>query len=84
MLKTALVTVGIIFTLLAISHFIRWLYAVEVLVDGKTLPVVAYIFAFFLALLAIRMFFAAKKMKPTLNPIKKGEKVVLLVGLSKG
>jgi len=71
MLKTALVTAGIIFTLLAISHFIRWLYAVEVLVDGKTLPVVAYIFAcVFLALLAIWMFFAAKKMKPTLNPIK--------------
>ena len=45
MLKTALVTAGVIFTLLAISHFIRWLYAVEVLVDGKTLPVVAYIFA---------------------------------------
>ena len=71
MLKTALVTAGIIFTLLAISHFIRWLYAVEVLVDGKTLPVVAYIFAcVFLALLAIWMFIAAKKMKPTLNPIK--------------
>ena len=71
MLKTALVTAGIIFTLLAISHFIRWLYAVEVLVDGKTLPVVAYIFAcVFLALLAIWMFIAEKKMKPTLNPIK--------------
>ena len=71
MLKTALVTAGIIFTLLAISHFIRWLYAAEVLVDGKTLPVVAYIFAcVFLALLAIWMFIAAKKMKPTLNPIK--------------
>ena len=71
MLKTALVTAGIIFTLLAISHFIRWLYAVEVLVDGKTLPVVAYIFAcVFLALLAIWMCIAAKKMKPTLNPIK--------------
>ena len=67
MLKTALATAGIIFTLLAISHFIRWLYAVEVLVDGKTLPVVAYIFAcVFLALLAIWMFIAAKKMKPTL------------------
>ena len=71
MQKTALVTAGIIFTLLAISHFIRWLYAVEVLVDGKTLPVVAYIFAcVFLTLLAIWMFIVAKKMKPTLNPIK--------------
>ena len=71
MQKTALVTTGIIFTLLAIYHFIRWLYAVEVLVDGKTLPVVAYIFAcVFLALLAIWMFIAAKKMKPTLSPIK--------------
>ena len=71
MQKTALVTAGIIFTLLAISHFIRWLYAVEVLVDGKTLPVVASIFAcVFLALLAIWMFIAAKKMKPTLNHIK--------------
>ena len=67
MLKTALVTAGIIFTLVAISHFTRWLYAVEVLVDGKTLPVVASIFAcVFLALLAIWMFIAAKKMKPTL------------------
>ena len=71
MLKTALATAGIIFTLLAISHFIKWLYAVEVLVDGKTLPVVAYIFAcVFLALLAIWMFIAAKKMKLTLNPIR--------------
>jgi len=71
MQKTALVTAGIIFTLLAISPFIRWLYAVEVLVDGKTLPVVAYIFAcVFLTLLAIWMFIAEKKMKPTLNPIK--------------
>ena len=62
MQKTALVTAGIIFTLLAISHFIRWLYAVEVLVGGKTLPVVASIFAcVFLALLAIWMFVAAKK-----------------------
>ena len=67
MQKMALVTAGIIFTLVAISHFIRWLYAVEVLVDGKTLPVVASIFAcVFLALLAIWMFIAAKKMKPTL------------------
>ena len=71
MQKTALVTTGIIFTLLAIYHFIKWLYAVEVLVDGKTLPVVASIFAcVFLALLAIWMFIAAKKMKPTLNPIR--------------
>ena len=71
MLKTALVTAGIIFTLLAISHFIRWLYAVEVLVDRKTLPVVAYIFAcVFLALLATWMFIAVKKMKPILNLIK--------------
>ena len=75
MLKTGLVTAGIIFTLLGISHFIRWLYAFEVLVDGKTLPVVAYIFAcVFLALLAIWMFIAAKKMKPTLNPIKSGRR----------
>jgi len=62
MQKVALVTAGIIFTLVAISHFIRWLYAVEVLVGGKTLPVVASIFAcVFLALLAIWMFVAAKK-----------------------
>ena len=71
MQKTVLVTTGIIFTSLAIFHLIRCLYAVELLVDGKTLPVVAYIFAcVFLALLAIWMFIAAKKMKPTLNPIK--------------
>ena len=71
MLKTALVTAGIIFTLLAISHFIRWLYAVEVLVDGKTLPVVAYIFAcVFLALLAIWMFIAVNKNETDFKPYK--------------
>ena len=72
MQKTALVTAGIIFTLLAISHFIRWLYAVEVLVDGKTLPVVAYIFAcVFLTLLATGCLLipSAKKMKADFNTL---------------
>ena len=45
MQKTALVTAGTIFALLAISHFIRWLYAVEVLVDGEILPVVISLFS---------------------------------------
>jgi len=62
MQKTALVTAGTIFALLAISHFIRWLYAVEVLVDGEILPVViSLVSCIFLALLATWMFIAARK-----------------------
>ena len=62
MQKTALVTAGTIFALLAILHFIRWLYAVEVLVDGEILPVVISLFScIFLALLAAWMFIAARK-----------------------
>ena len=70
MQKTALVTAGIIFTLLAISHFIRWLYAVEVLVDGKTLPVVAYIFVFFFSFTSYLDVFCSKENETDFKPYK--------------
>ncbi|SVD33559.1 uncharacterized protein METZ01_LOCUS386413, partial [marine metagenome] len=38
MQKTALITSGVVFGLLAISHAIRWLFPVEILVDGNILP----------------------------------------------
>jgi len=69
MQKIALITAGTIFTLLSISHFIRWLFSVEILVDGEVLPVIASIFsAIFLAFLAIWMFIAAKKSKNKNDP----------------
>ena len=37
MQKTALITSGIVFGLLAISHAIRWLSPVEILVNGNIL-----------------------------------------------
>ena len=70
MQKTALVTAGIIFTLVAISHFTRWLYAVEVLVDGKTLPVVAYIFVFFFSFTSYLDVFCSKENETDFKPYK--------------
>ena len=70
MQKTALVTAGIIFTLLAISHFIRWLYAVEVLADGKILPVVAYIFACFFSFTSYLDVFCSKENETDFKPYK--------------
>ncbi len=38
MQKIALITSGIVFGLLALSHAIRWLSPVEILVNGQILP----------------------------------------------
>ena len=71
MQKTALITSGVVFALLAISHAVRWLSPVEILINGNVLPFIISLFSgVILALLSIWMFIAAKKMKPTLNPIK--------------
>ena len=65
MQKTALITSGIVFGLLAISHAIRWLFPVEILVDGNVLSFITSLSSgIILALLSIWMFIAAKKTKP--------------------
>ncbi len=65
MQKTALVTSGIVFGLLAISHAIRWLYPIEILVDGNIISFITSLSSgIILALLSIWMFIAAKKTKP--------------------
>jgi len=48
----ALVAAGVIFSLVAISHFIRALYAVEVLMVGKIVPIVV---SPFLCIFAVRI-----------------------------
>ena len=66
MQKTALITSGVVFALLAISHAVRWLSPVEILINGNVLPFIVSLFlGIILALLSIWMFIAAKKMKPT-------------------
>ena len=66
MQKTALITSGVVFSLLAVSHAVRWLSPVEILIDGNVLPfVVSLSSGIILALLSIWMFVAVKKMKPT-------------------
>ena len=71
MQKTALITSGIVFGLLAISHAIRWLSPVEILVDGNVLSFITSLSSgIILALLSIWMFIAAKKEKPTLGENK--------------
>jgi len=70
MQKTAFVTAGIIFTLLAISHFNRWLYGVEVLVDGKTLLIVAYIFACFFSFTSYLDVYCNKENETDFKPYK--------------
>ena len=63
MQKKALVAAGVIFALLTVSHFIRWFYSVEVLVDGENLPVVVSLFAsIFFALLTVWMLIVVKKL----------------------
>ena len=65
MQKTALITSGIVFGLLSISHAIRWLSPVEILVDGNVLSFITSLSSgIILALLSIWMFIAAKKTKP--------------------
>ena len=66
MQKVALITAGVVFALLAISHIIRWLSPVEILIDGNVLPLVISLSSgIILALLSIWMFMAVKKIKPT-------------------
>ena len=64
MQKAALITAGIIFALLAISHVIRWLAPVEILIGGNNLPLsISLLSGIFLSLLSIWMFVAAKNVK---------------------
>ena len=64
MQKIALITAGIIFALLAMSHAIRWLAPIEILIGGNNLPLtISLLSGVFLALLSIWMFVAAKNMK---------------------
>ena len=63
MQKTALITSGVVFALLPISHAVRWLSPVEILIGGNVLPfVVSLSSGIILALLSIWMFVAVKKM----------------------
>ena len=72
--KTALITSGVVFALLAISHVVRWLSPVEILINGNVLPfIVSLSSGIILALLSIWMFLAAKKMKPTPKEDKERE-----------
>ena len=74
MQKIALITAGLVFALLATSHAIRWLYPVEVLINGKVLPfVVSLSSGIILALMSAWMFFVVKKMKTTPKENKKKE-----------
>ena len=66
MQKTALITSGVVFALLAISHAVRWLSPVEILINGNVLPfIISLSSGIVLALLSIWMFIVVKKMKPT-------------------
>ena len=66
MQKTALITSGVVFALLAISHAVRWLSPVEILINGNILPFIVSLFSgIVLVLLSIWMFIAARKMQPT-------------------
>ena len=63
MQKMALVAAGVIFSLVAISHFIMALYAVEVLMVGKIVPIfVSPFLCIFVVLMATWMFIAAKQL----------------------
>ena len=64
MQKTALITSGVVFALLAISHAVRLLSPVEILINGKVLPlIISLVSSILLALLSIWMFVAAIKIK---------------------
>jgi hypothetical protein len=64
MQKIALITSGIVFGLLALSHAIRWLSPVEISVNGQTLPFITSLSSgIILALLSIWMLLAARKTK---------------------
>ena len=65
MQKISLITSGVVFALLAISHLIRWLYPVEILINGDSVAfIVSLSSGAILALLSIWMFIAVKKMEP--------------------
>ena len=71
MQKIALITSGIVFGLLALSHGIRWLSPVEILVNGQILPFITSLSSgIILALLSIWMFLAARKIKLPKNDNK--------------
>ena len=71
MQKTALITSGVVFGLLAISHAIRWLFPVEILVDGNVLPFITSLSSgIILGLLSLWMFIAARKIKPATSENK--------------
>ena len=68
MQKMALITSGVVFGLLAISHAVRWLFPVEILVDGNVLPFITSLSSgIILALLSIWMFIAARNKKNDIN-----------------
>jgi hypothetical protein len=68
MRKTALITSGVVFGLLAISHAVRWLFPVEILVDGNVLPFITSLSSgIILTLLSIWMFIAARNKKNNPN-----------------
>ena len=68
MQKTALITAGVVFALLAISHGIRWLSPIEILIDGNSLPFTLSLFSSIILLsLSVWMFVASKKIKPKIN-----------------
>ena len=65
MQKISLITSGVVFALLAISHLIRWLYPVEILINGDSVSfIVSLSSGVILALLSIWMFIAVRKMEP--------------------
>jgi len=65
MQKISLITSGVVFALLAISHLIRWLYPVEILINGDSVAfIVSLSSGAILALLSIWMFIAVRKMEP--------------------
>jgi len=71
MQKIALITSGIVFGLLALSHSIRWLSPVEILVNGQILSFITSLSSgIILALLSIWMFLAARKTKLPKNENK--------------
>ena len=75
MQKISLITSGVVFALLAISHLIRWLYPVEIMVNGDSVSfIVSLSSGVILALLSIWMFIAVRKIEP--NPKKKMEKKI--------
>jgi hypothetical protein len=73
MQKISLITSGVVFALLAISHLIRLLYPVEILVNGDRVSfIVSLASGVILALLSVWMFIAVRKIEP--NPKERNGK----------